>query len=110
MKGGNVQEFQTGDLEVAAAFYRSIADHVARNVLDYLIDHPDSRHDGAAIVSNLGLARHSDVARATFALGEAAAALGRRRPWREGQMGYTMPADMAELLRQARVTTGAAPE
>jgi hypothetical protein len=110
MKGGHVQGFESGDHETAAEFYQGIADPVARSVLDFLIDHPDQRNDATAIVSSLGLARHGDVARSTFALGEAAAALGRRRPWREGQMGYTMPTDMAELFRQARVTTGVAPE
>jgi hypothetical protein len=110
LKGGNVEDFQRGDLELAAAFYRDVADPTARRVFDFLIDHPEQRHDGTAIVDGLGLARHSDVARATYALGEAAAALGRRRPWREGQQGYTMPADKAELFREARTTTGGAPE
>ncbi len=95
-------DFDTDDLDRATAFYQSIPDQTAKAVLDFLIDHPDDTFDGAAIVKQLGLAQHRDVARATFALGEAAAALGRKRPWTEAQRGYAMPVAQAELFRRAR--------
>jgi hypothetical protein len=97
-----VDEFGPDDLDLAVTFYRSIADPAARAVLDFLIDHPEERFDGAAIAHQLDLPRHRDVARATYALGEAAAALGRKRPWGEGQLGYLMPAAQAALLGEAR--------
>ena len=94
--------FGTNDLDTATAFYRSIPDPTAKAVLDFLIDHPGEVFDGAAIVKQLGLTQHRDVARATFALGEAAAVLGRKRPWTESQRGYAMPVEQADLFRQAR--------
>lgn len=97
-----MKEFGPEDADLAAGFYRSIEDPTARAVLDFLVDHPEERFDGAALVGELGLARHREVARATFALGTLAAAVGRRRPWREGQVGYLMPAAQADLLRRAR--------
>ena len=95
-------DFDPGDLDVAVAFYRSVDDPTAKAVLDFLIDHPDERFDGAALVRQLGLGAHGDVARATFYLGTLAAAHGRRRPWTEAQLGCLMPAAQAELLRRAR--------
>ncbi len=97
-----MQDFGPDDLDTATAFYRTISDPSAKAVLDFLIDHPGDLFDGDAIVTQLGLAQHRDVARATFALGEAAAALGRERPWTEGQRGYAMPVERAELFRRAR--------
>ena len=90
------------DHDAAARFYRAVADPTAKAILDHLIDHPDERFEGAAIADALGLPRHRDVARATFAYGEAARTLGRARPWQEAQLGYVMPVDQAALLRQAR--------
>ena len=98
--------FDPGDLDVAVAFYRSVDDPTAKAVLDFLIDHPDERFDGAALVRHLGLAAHRDVARATFYLGTLSAARGRRRPWTEAQLGYLMPSPQAELLRRARERVG----
>ena len=95
--------FGTNDLDTATAFYRSIPDPTAKAVLDFLIDHPGDTFDGAAIAKHLGLAQHRDVARATFALGKAAAALGRKRPWTEAQRGYAMPVEQADQFRRARV-------
>lgn len=97
-----MEEFGPEDAELAIGFYRAIGDPTARAVLDFLVDHPEERFDGAALVRALGLDRHRAVARATFALGELAAERGRRRPWREGQLGYLMPAAQADLLRRAR--------
>jgi hypothetical protein len=97
-----LKDFGEGGIELAVTFYRSVADANARALLDFLIDHPDERFDGAALARQLGFARHRDVARATYALGQLAADLGRRRPWREGQLGYLMDAAQADLLRRAR--------
>ena len=97
-----MNDFGPDDLDAATAFYRDIPDPTAKAVLDFLIDHPGDTFDGAAIVKHLGLAQHRDVARATYALGKAAAALGRKRPWTETQRGYAMNAEQAELLSRAR--------
>ncbi len=97
-----MEQFGGADLDLAIRFYQAVDDPGARAVLDYLIDHPDERFEGAAIADALGLPQHRDVARATFAYGEAARAMGRARPWQEAQLGYLMPADRAALLRRAR--------
>ncbi len=97
-----MHDFGPDDLATATAFYRDIPDPTAKAVLDFLIDHPGDPFDGAAIVKQLSLAEHRDVARATYALGEAATALGHKRPWTEAQRGYGMPVERAELFRQAR--------
>jgi hypothetical protein len=97
-----MEPFGTADLDLATRFYRSIDDPTSRAVLDFLIDHPDERHEGYAIADTLGLPRHQDVARATYTYGEFARSLGKSRPWQEAQLGYLMPAEEATLLRQAR--------
>jgi len=97
-----VQAFDPDDLETAVAFYAAITNPRHRAVLDFLIDHPDERFDEATLAERLGLPEHRDVARGTYAMGEIAAAMGRKRPWTEGQLGYLMPAAQAALLRQAR--------
>lgn len=102
LTGGCMRDFVPDDLVTAIAFYGGVTEPTAKAVLDFLIDHPGDLFDGAAIVKQLGLAQHRDVARATFALGEAAVALGRKRPWTEAQRGYAMPVERAELFKQAR--------
>ena len=97
-----MREFAATDTDAALAFYRDIDDPTARAVLDLLVDHPEQRFDGAAIARRLGLERHRDVARATFRIGQIAAAHGRRRPWHEAQLGYCMADDQAALFRRAR--------
>jgi hypothetical protein len=97
-----MEQFGVADVDVAVSFYQAVADRRARAVLDFLIDHPDERFEGAAIATALGLPRHRDIAEATYAYGEAARAVERGRPWQESQLGYLMPADQAALLRQAR--------
>lgn len=94
------------DGELATAFYRSIVEPGKRSVLDFLIDHPDRRTDGVAIAESLGFTDHRDVARATYAYGEIARGLSRPRPWLEGQLGYEMPADRADLFKKAREAAG----
>ncbi len=86
----------------ALAFYRAVDDPAARVVLDFLIDRPGQRADGAAIAKALGLPRNTDVARAAYAMGEIAGGLGHGRPWTEAQLGYAMPEEQAALLRAAR--------
>ena len=90
--------------EQAESFYRRVTDETARSILDFLIDHPDERFDGAALVRHLGLSEHRQVARVTYYMGQIATELGHDRPWTEGQLGYLMPAEQADLLRQARDT------
>ena len=97
-----MREFQPEDHHTAAAFYRAITDSTAKAVLDYLIDHPEERINGATLVRALGLPEHRAVARATYARGQTAAAQCRKRPWTEAQQGYLMPAPIAELFRKAR--------
>ena len=82
-----MEEFAAGEVDLAVAFYGSVADADARALLDFLIDHPVEWYDGAALARHLGFAQHRDVARATYGLGELAAGLGRKRPWREAQLG-----------------------
>lgn len=89
-------------LESASAFYRRVTDPTAKSILDFLVDHPDERLDGAAIVQRLGLARHRNVAESTYLMGQIASEFGLQRPWTESQVGYLMPAQHAETLRRAR--------
>ncbi len=106
--------FGPDDEAGALAFYRAVEEQTARAVLDFLIDRPGQRADGAAIATALGLPRHTDIARATYAMGEIAAGLGHGRPWTEAQLGYAMPEEQAALLRAARSRlagdAGAAPD
>ena len=97
-----MQAFDPGDLTTATQFYDSITDANARRLFDYLIDHPGEQRTAGELQRELGFAAHGDVARSTFLLGNLAAALGRSRPWGEGQMGYRMPAEMAALFQEAR--------
>ncbi len=94
-------------LDLAIVFYQQISDSTAKSMLDFLIDHPDERFDGAALVEHLGLAAHQDVARSTYLMGQIAAERGLQRPWTEGQLGYLLPDAPAALLRQARSQIGA---
>ncbi len=87
------------DRAAADAFYRGIGNPTAKAFLDLLIAHPDERFDTAAIADRLGLADHRDVARATYAMGQALAAAGYARPWTEAQQGYAMAAETANLFK-----------
>lgn len=98
----SLEQFSAADLDLATRWYQSVDTPSARAVLDYLIDHPDGRFEGAMIADTLNFADHREVGRATYAYGESARLLGRARPWHESQMGYLLPADRADLLRQAR--------
>ena len=99
-----MRDFEPDDHTAAADFYRSVLDPTARAILDHLIDHPDQRFDGAALVRALGLPEHRAVVRATYLMGQLAAGLGRNRPWQEAQPGYLMPGPIAELFERVRTT------
>jgi hypothetical protein len=97
-----MRDFAPNDLEAAIAFDRGVTDPAARAIHDYLIAHPDERVDGPTLARTLGLPDNRLVARATYQMGQVAAAEGRKRPWSEAQLGYLMPAPIAELLTRAR--------
>jgi len=90
------------DLALATQFYGLIDPGQPRQLLDYLIDHPDTKMTAEALQAALQFPQHKDVALAAYSIGESAAALGLKRPWTEGQTGYVMPAETAALLSQAR--------
>jgi hypothetical protein len=89
-------------MALATEFYGLVDPGQPRQMLDYLIDHPDTRVDSSALQTALDFPNHKDVALAAYSIGETAAALGLKRPWTEGQLGYQMPAATAALLSQAR--------
>lgn len=90
---------------LAPEFYGLVENGQPRQMLDYLIDHPDVRIDSEALQAALQFPQHKDVALAAYSIGESAAALGLQRPWSEGQLGYCMPAETAQLLERARGAT-----
>jgi uncharacterized protein DUF6416 len=100
-----MQSFGPNDLDQATRLYAAVTDANARAVFDWLIDHPDQRTEGPAIAAALGFSDNKLVARGTYAIGLAAAAEDRSRPWHEAQMGYLMPAEQAGLFRQARAAS-----
>jgi hypothetical protein len=88
--------------KLATEFYGLVDPGQPRQMLDYLIDHPDTRIDSSALQAALSFPNHKDVALAAYSIGETAAALGLKRPWTEGQLGYQMSVETAALLAQAR--------
>jgi hypothetical protein len=92
----------SADGTALAAVYRETTDQSARALLDFLIDHPDQRFEARQIMESLDFAQHRDVALAAYAVGEVADRHGLKRPWLEAQLGYTMSADVAAALREAR--------
>lgn len=96
----------TGTLQerpaLATEFYGLVEPGQPRELLDFLIDHPDQRFDSETLQTALQFPRHKDVALAAWSVGESAAALGLARPWTEGQLGYLMTADTATLMARAR--------
>ncbi len=90
------------DLTLATQLYGLVDPGQPRQLLDYLIDHPDTKMNAEALQAALQFPRHKDVALAAYSIGESAAALGLARPWTEGQTGYVMNAETATLLAQAR--------
>jgi alkanesulfonate monooxygenase SsuD/methylene tetrahydromethanopterin reductase-like flavin-dependent oxidoreductase (luciferase family) len=95
-----------GEADVARA-YAAVRDGTPRRLLDFLIDHPDERFDGAALMRQLELPRHDEVARGFAALAADLAEHGLSRPWNEAQAGYLLPAQQAAVLADARERTTA---
>ncbi len=91
--------------KLATEFYGLVEPGQPRQLLDYLIDHPDTRMTADVLQDALGFPQHKDVALAAYSIGESAAALGLQRPWTEGQLGYLMPSEIATLLKHARGAT-----
>ena len=98
---------ELADIDAARSFYHRVTDPTARTLLDFMIDHPDERFDGATIVERLGLREHREVPRSTYLIGQVASELGLKRPWSESQHGYLLPGPAAELLREARTPASA---
>ncbi len=93
------------EADVARA-YAAVRDGTPRRLLDFLIDHPDERFDGAALMRQLELSRHDEVARGFAALAADLAEHGLARPWNEAQAGYLLPAQPAAVLARARDADG----
>jgi alkanesulfonate monooxygenase SsuD/methylene tetrahydromethanopterin reductase-like flavin-dependent oxidoreductase (luciferase family) len=89
------------EADVARA-HAAVRDGTPRRLLDFLIDHPDERFDGTALMRQLELERHDDVARGFAALAADLAEQGLACPWNEAQAGYLLPAQSAALLAGAR--------
>jgi F420-dependent oxidoreductase-like protein len=89
------------EADVARA-YAAVRDGAPRRLLDFLIDHPDERFDGATLMRHLELRRHDEVARGFAALAADLAAHGLARPWNEAQAGYLLPPQHAAILGRAR--------
>lgn len=88
--------------KLATELYGLVESGQPRQLLDYLIDHPDTRMTAEALQEALQFPQHKDVALAAYSIGESAAALGLKRPWTESQIGYLMPSEIATLLKHAR--------
>lgn len=87
---------------LATELYGLVDPGQPRQLLDYLIDHPDEQIDSEGLQAALQFPQHKDVALAAYSIGESAAALGLSRPWTEGQKGYLMSSETAALLARAR--------
>lgn len=88
--------------KLAPELYGLVESGQPRQLLDYLIDHPDTRMTAEVLQEALQFPQHKDVALAAYSIGESAASLGLQRPWTEGQVGYLMPSEIATLLKHAR--------
>jgi F420-dependent oxidoreductase-like protein len=99
-------DLTTVDEADVARAYAAVRDGTPRRLLDFLIDHPDERFDGAALMRHLELQRHDEVARGFAALGADLADQGLARPWNEAQAGYLLPAQHAAVLARARDVDG----
>jgi alkanesulfonate monooxygenase SsuD/methylene tetrahydromethanopterin reductase-like flavin-dependent oxidoreductase (luciferase family) len=100
-----LREPAAGDLPALRAALARIDDPRLGLVLGVLIDHPDERFDGAAIVARTGIERHADVTRALAALAGALAERGLARPWNEAQSGWLVSQEQADLLGALRDPT-----
>ena len=96
-----LRDVGAADPDAVRAAYAA-AGAMARQVFDVLIDSPDERFDGAAIMARTGIARHRDVTLAFAAFAAELAERGLARPWSEAQQGWLLSREKAELLGQAR--------
>jgi hypothetical protein len=95
-------DLTTVDETDVARAYAAVRDGTPRQLLDFLIDHPDERFDSATLMRQLELKRHDEVARGFAALAADLAELGLARPWNEAQAGYLLPPQHAAALVRAR--------
>jgi hypothetical protein len=79
----------------------AIPEGTPRRLLEFLVEHPNERFDGAALRERLGLERHEEVARGFAAIAAVLARHGLGRPWNEAQAGYLLPAAQAAILARA---------
>jgi F420-dependent oxidoreductase-like protein len=86
--------------------YAAVRDGTPRRLLDFLVDHPDERFEGAALMRRLELSRQDEVARGFAALAADLAEHGLARPWNEAQAGYLLPAKHAAVLARGRDEDG----
>jgi F420-dependent oxidoreductase-like protein len=97
------RQMSDDDAEAVAAILREFEGTASRRVLDWLVDHPDERLDGAALQRATGIERHAEV---TAALRERFRGLGLAPPWDEHQRGYLVSASDAATLRDAAAASG----
>jgi F420-dependent oxidoreductase-like protein len=86
--------------------YAAVRDGTPRRLLNFLIDHADERFDGAALMRQLKLSRHDEVARGFAALAADLAEHDLARPWNEAQAGYMLTSQSAAVLARARDEDG----
>ena len=99
-------DLSTVDEADVARAYAAVRDGTPRRLLDFLVDHPDERFDGAALMRQLELSRHDEVARGFGALAADLAEHGLARPWNEAQAGYMLSATHAAVIARARQRDG----
>jgi F420-dependent oxidoreductase-like protein len=97
-----IDDLTTIDEAAVVRAYAGVREGAPHLLLDFLIDHPDERFDGAALMRRLDLSRHDEVARGFAALAADLAGHGLARPWNEAQAGYLLPPRQAAVLARAR--------
>ena len=102
MESRRQQNLTAVDEADVARAYAAVRDGTPRRLLNFLIDHADERFDGAALMRQLKLSPHDEVARGFAALAADLAEHGLARPWNEAQAGYLLPVQPAAVLARAR--------
>ncbi len=69
---------------LATQFYGLVDSGQPRQLLDYLIDHPETKMNAEALQEALQFPQHKDVALAAYSIGETAAALGLKQTFNLG--------------------------
>ena len=82
----------------ALAEIRASLDPLPARLLEVLTARPGDVLEGQVLRDLLGVESHADVTRTFAALGAAFTDRGIERPWLEAQRGYSMPAEIAELM------------